>query len=169
MAQRITPKKARQLLGKLGKGIDKATCKGMNNGLKLSLKYAVTQRMTGGGKKAPSIPGKLRIRQGNLRRTIKILKAKKVRGKHFVGGLKAGGSGPGGRFVIYARIHELGGIIRVKKAKYLRFKTPDGSWHAVKKVRIPPRPYLKPSLIATKGKIRDEVLKSVGELIDRTI
>jgi len=169
MAQRITPKKARQLLGKLGKGIDRATCKGMNKGLKLSLKYAVTRRMTGGGKRAPSLPDKLRIRSGDLRRTVRILKAKKVRGKHFVGGLKAGGKAPGGRFVIYARIHELGGIIRAKKAKYLRFMTPDGSWHMVKRVRIRPRPYLKPSLIATKGKIYDEVEKSIGELIERTI
>jgi phage gpG-like protein len=51
-----------------------------------------------------------------------------------------------GTNLVYGRIHELGGDITAKKAKALRFKTADGKWHTVKKVRIPKRPYLRPSL-----------------------
>jgi phage gpG-like protein len=50
-----------------------------------------------------------------------------------------------GSNLIYARIHQLGGIIRPKSAKALRFPvaTPEGlKWITKKSVTIPARPYL---------------------------
>ena len=41
----------------------------------------------------------------------------------------------------YGRIHQLGGVIRPKKAKALRFQI-GGEWVMVKKVTMPKRPYL---------------------------
>ena len=49
-----------------------------------------------------------------------------------------------GSNVIYARIHEFGGVIKAKNAPYLMFKGEDG-WVRVKEVTIPARPYLKPA------------------------
>lgn len=46
-----------------------------------------------------------------------------------------------GTNVKYARIHQLGGTIRPKKARRLIF-TVDGEKVAARKVRIPPRPFL---------------------------
>lgn len=70
-----------------------------------------------------------------------------------------------GTNVIYARIHEFGGVIRPKNKKYLRFKVlssmrfmslrgnkrlrnPVGSyrWVATKKVTIPARPFMRPAI-----------------------
>jgi len=53
-----------------------------------------------------------------------------------------------GRFgskVPWAAIHEFGGVIRAKNKMYLRFRTFDGSWHTIKKVNMPARPYLAPA------------------------
>lgn len=47
-----------------------------------------------------------------------------------------------GSNLIYAAIHQIGGDIVPKSADSLFFKLPDGSGRKVKKVTIPPRPYL---------------------------
>ena len=46
-----------------------------------------------------------------------------------------------GTNVRYARIHQYGGTIRVKKAKYLRFNV-GGRWVRKKSVKIPARPFI---------------------------
>lgn len=51
----------------------------------------------------------------------------------------------GSKDVRYALIHELGGTIVPVKAKALAIPQPDGSVRFVKKVVIPPRPYLRPA------------------------
>lgn len=51
----------------------------------------------------------------------------------------------GPRGVVYARIHEFGGLIKAKGDKYLTFRTKDGAWHKVKTVQMPARPYLRPA------------------------
>jgi phage virion morphogenesis protein len=43
---------------------------------------------------------------------------------------------------IYAAIHQFGGTIRPKKAKYLRFRLAGGGYASVKQVVMPPRPFL---------------------------
>jgi phage gpG-like protein len=54
-------------------------------------------------------------------------------------------TGLGSYGVIYARIHELGGIIRPVHAKALHFQI-DGHWITTKKVVMPRRPYILPVL-----------------------
>lgn len=51
----------------------------------------------------------------------------------------------GSKGVKYAMIHELGGTIVPVKAQALAIPQPDGSVRFVKKVVIPPRPYLRPA------------------------
>jgi phage gpG-like protein len=57
----------------------------------------------------------------------------------------SGGSCYVGTNIIYAAIHEYGGIIRAVNAKYLRFKIQE-RWYSKKQVRIPKRAYIKPSI-----------------------
>ena len=47
-----------------------------------------------------------------------------------------------GTNVIYARIHQLGGVIRAKSAPYLMFRLSSGSFVRTKQVTIPARPFL---------------------------
>lgn len=47
-----------------------------------------------------------------------------------------------GTNVIYAGIHQFGGIIKPKSKKALKFKGADGRIHTVKQVTIPARPFL---------------------------
>lgn len=61
------------------------------------------------------------------------------------------GGGPttvfvGVRGVVYAAIHEFGGIIRARSGGLLVFETEDGVWHAVPQVRIPQRSYIRRSM-----------------------
>jgi phage gpG-like protein len=51
----------------------------------------------------------------------------------------------GSRDVAYARIHELGGVIKPVRAKALFFRAADGSFVVTKQVRMPARPYLRPA------------------------
>lgn len=57
-----------------------------------------------------------------------------------------GWQGTVGTNVIYAPVHEYGATIEPKTKPYLKFQTPDGAWHSVKRVVIPPRPFMKPAL-----------------------
>ena len=54
--------------------------------------------------------------------------------------------------VVYAAIHEFGGIIRPKNAKYLVFQI-DGKWIRTKKVTIPKRAWLSNSVEDVKPRI----------------
>ena len=54
----------------------------------------------------------------------------------------------------YARIHEVGGVIRPRVAAFLHFKTEDGGWVMTKKVTMPARPYLRPAVIKNKRMIK---------------
>jgi len=61
-------------------------------------------------------------------------------------------SGRVGSPVVYAAIHEFGGIIRPKNAKYLVFQI-DGKWIRTKKVTMPKREWLSKSLMDVKPQI----------------
>jgi len=50
----------------------------------------------------------------------------------------------GSKDVVYALIHELGGVVKPVRAKALRFQV-DGQWVIAQSVTIPARPYLRPS------------------------
>ncbi len=54
----------------------------------------------------------------------------------------------------YARIHELGGIIRPKTKPFLAFKTESGDFVMTKKVIMPARPYLRPAVYKNRRQIK---------------
>jgi phage gpG-like protein len=54
--------------------------------------------------------------------------------------------------IVYAAIHEFGGIIRPKNAKYLVFQI-NGTWIRTKQVTMPKREWLSKSLNDVKGQI----------------
>lgn len=66
---------------------------------------------------------------------------------------------------IYARIQELGGVIRATNAPALHFQTKDGQWHTVKAVTIPARPYLRPAADV----YQDEIFASVAAVLKQVI
>lgn len=68
---------------------------------------------------------------------------------------------------VYARIQELGGVIRATNAAALHFQTDDGEWHMVKAVTIPARPYLRPAADEHKSSIFKAVGNVLRDLIER--
>jgi phage gpG-like protein len=54
--------------------------------------------------------------------------------------------------VKYATIHEFGGKIRAKAGGLLRFKV-NGKWVSKKEVRIPARPYFRPTFVRARMRI----------------
>lgn len=64
-----------------------------------------------------------------------------------------------GTSVIYARIHELGGVIKPKRAKALKFKIGD-KWITAKRVKIRKKPYLYPALANNIDKIVEIIKES---------
>lgn len=63
--------------------------------------------------------------------------------------------------VIYAAIHQFGGIIVPKSGKYLRFKW-SGGWATVKSVKIPARPFF-PVLNGQLTEKAEEKIRKAGE------
>lgn len=106
------------------------------------------KNVSGGGSSMTS----LNVRKGRLKQSIV---AKKLRR----GAVRVGTN------VIYARIHEYGGVIRPVRAKALRFRTRDGTWVTTKKVVMPARPYLIPAL----DKRIDEVRAMVARVYDKPL
>lgn len=70
--------------------------------------------------------------------------------------------------VIYAAIHEFGGVIKAKVAPYLVFQI-DGKWIRTKSVIIPARPYLRPAVDEHLGDIKEAIeatlARSMGKII----
>jgi hypothetical protein len=65
---------------------------------------------------------------------------------------------------VYARIQEKGGTVTAGRAPYLRFQYPSGRWHSVKSVKLPARPYMRPTrdlLIAT-GRLQARAAQAVA-------
>ena len=98
----------------------------------------------------------LNVRSGDLRNSITPLEA--VEGE-----VMSGGAG-GGAGIVYAKIHEYGGTITAKNAPYLRFRTDDGRWHAVRSVVMPERSYMRSSFTETYeggvAKVREAVMEA---------
>ena len=101
----LTPQQAVRAFRAFEAGIPAATTRGFNKGLRFAHRLSVTKFMVGGGKFAPvnPPPGPLRIRSGDLRRTVATIPVR-PKGNIFEGGLMAGGpKAP------YGPVHELGG------------------------------------------------------------
>lgn len=67
---------------------------------------------------------------------------------------------------VYARIQELGGVIRATNARALHFQTADGEWHTVKAVTIPARPFLRPAADENKSDISKSITSVLHDLIE---
>lgn len=66
-----------------------------------------------------------------------------------------------GTNVVYARIHEFGGVIRPKSSDgWLRFKI-GGSWVTVKSVTIPARPYVGPTIREKKDEVTRDIVREI--------
>jgi phage gpG-like protein len=76
-------------------------------------------------------------------------------------------TGKVGTNVVYAPIHELGGVIRAKNSPYLRFKIGD-RWVSKKEVKIPARPFLSTGLQMNvdNGYIIETFQKRIKQLLD---
>ena len=72
-----------------------------------------------------------------------------------------------GPTMIYGAIHEFGGTIHAKNKPYLVFQYPKGSWHSVKSVTIPPRPYMRPAVETAWPKIETKVSRMLSALFGR--
>jgi len=101
-------------------------------------------------------PSKLQRRSGRLRGSITTE----------VSATPTGVEGALGTNVIYARIHEKGGVIRPKVADALRFMVPGVGWRTAQKVVIPPRPFMRPSVAGNldrfKGVFADSLIEAFG-------
>jgi phage gpG-like protein len=93
----------------------------------------------------------LNVRSGHLRRNIYSRTI-----SEFVGEV--------GNPLVYAAIHQYGGIIRPVRAKALHFKTRSGNWVTTKLVRMPARQFL---LVNEKRFVRvmnDKIEKELDKL-----
>ena len=70
----------------------------------------------------------------------------------------------------HAAIHEYGGIIRPRRAEYLKFRTRGGQWVTTRRVRMPARPYLSraledelPSIEMQLGGALDRIARSIAK------
>lgn len=68
---------------------------------------------------------------------------------------------------VYARIQELGGTVTAKRTKYLRFQYPKGSWHSVRSVHLPARPYMAPTRarLVAQGRLRARGKQAATDVI----
>jgi len=70
--------------------------------------------------------------------------------------------------VIYAKIHEFGGVIEARKKPFLAFQI-DGKWIFTKKVVIPARPYLRPAVDNHMGEIKQAIADALRGLLQAAI
>jgi hypothetical protein len=111
-------------------------------------------------------PGGLRVRSGNLRRSIKGV-VKSVSGAKSVDIRLSAGGGVGRGLVNYAAIHEFGGTIQSRSGGSM---TPSGVQREpdsgpARSVTIPPRPYLQPALWHIADKATEVMSLTIADAI----
>lgn len=70
--------------------------------------------------------------------------------------------------VVYAKIHEFGGIVTARRKPFLSFQV-NGKWVFTKKVVIPARPYLRPSVDSHLSEIKEAISDALRGLLQRAI
>jgi len=101
-------------------------------------------------------PGELKIRSGKLKGSIEsevTQTTNTVTGSLFTD-------------VIYGPTHELGATIFPRKRRYLVFKIGD-RWIRARKVKIPAKPFLRPSVESSIEKMEEFIGKKIKEISDR--
>lgn len=125
-----------------------------------------------------------------LKRTVmaggQVLEAEaKIRVERTFSGKSTGGAGLGGSIqtvvakssetaaevdvgptVVYARIHEFGGIIRPVHAKMLSWVSDTGERIFANMVQMPARPYLRPAFDENKNKIIDAMAFQIKKALE---
>lgn len=102
--------------------------------------------------KSRSGAGGLHVRSGALRRNIRH-NVRKIGNKYTISLYNR---------LIYAGIHEFGGVIKAKSGGYLKFKV-GNQWVSKKQVKIPKRPFLEPAI---RDSIKD---RSINKIIMKEI
>jgi phage gpG-like protein len=103
--------------------------------------------------------GKPKVKSGALRRSITSTITE--RSKFLVGSV--------GSNLIYAPVHEFGATIHAKKSPFLKFKI-GARWFSMKKVTIPARPYLYPTIVENSRQFNEIVSgQLVGDFHDKQI
>lgn len=94
---------------------------------------------------------------GTLRRSARVVPALAA-GPRAVASVRVG--------AVYARIQEKGGKVTVKKKPYLKFPY-GGSWHSVKSVKLPARPYMAPTLavLLATGRLRGAANAAIAAVV----
>jgi len=118
---------------------------GLYAGVKEAMFFAEAE-----AKKSFGRSGNLKVRTGNLRRSIKG-ESKKEKGSL-------------SSTTVYSAIHELGGVIRPKRSSFLRYKV-GGLWKTSKEVIMPARPFLRPAFENNMDKISEIILDKILEEI----
>ncbi len=70
--------------------------------------------------------------------------------------------------IIYAKIHEFGGVITPRHGPFLVFEI-DGKLIRTKKVTIPARPYLRPAVDKNMAAIRSAITDAIVALLKKAI
>ncbi len=70
-----------------------------------------------------------------------------------------------GTDVVYAAIHEFGGVITPKKAKMLHWISPAGEDIFAHSVHIPARPYLRPAMDENRDAVQAEIEATLKDLL----
>ncbi|MBW1666717.1 MAG: phage virion morphogenesis protein [Deltaproteobacteria bacterium] len=138
--------KAKSMLNKMPGLVVPAVFKGMTKGLDLAVGTAKREYLSG------PRPERLGVRTGHLRRSIRSQTV--IRGDEVEGRI--------GTNVLYARIHEKGGVITPKRAKVLRFQIPGVGWRSAKRVVMPARPFLRPAIMDSL----EAISKAIGKEIE---
>lgn len=126
----VSPQQAARALRSFRSGMPIAVLRGLRKGMPIARKLAITKYMERKDNRGSTFdppnppPGPLGIRQGNLVRTVRIGDMR-FTGKRIIASLAAGSES-----VLYAGIHERGGIIAVKGRSFI----------------MPARPYLRPAV-----------------------
>ncbi len=119
--------------------------KGLEKGVRRAMFFA-----EGKAKRRFGTPGNLQVQTGHYRRSI----------RSGISPASAGVIGYLAADVIYASIHETGGVIRPKKGEYLRFPI-QGRWVTVKRVVIPKRPLITPSITENLDEMGNIIIKDI--------
>lgn len=130
------------------KQIDEQVYEGTLVGVRKAMFFAEGETKASFGK-----PGFPMVRSGHLRRSIQSGIVEKNRDT-ITGAVWSN--------LIYARIQELGGVVLPKKGPFMRFKI-GGRWVTSYGYRIPPRPYLKPSVENNIDKIKEIIINSISK------
>jgi len=77
-----------------------------------------------------------------------------------------------GPTVRYARIQELGGMMRAHNPSgFMHWQQPPGVWHRSRAHSLPPRPYMRPAnaIAVYEGGIRDAAGEAFGAIVDAVL